>query len=189
MASGHNGDSPTAEGLPLRRRDLRAVVVYESLWGNTAAIARAIAEGIGDGARALSTAEATPDALVGVDLIVAGAPVLAFHMSSDRTRADIAARPAPGAPMPDLSHPSMQSWLDALTPGTAACAAFDTEVRGPFGKAAPTIAQALQAKGYRFLEPGEGFVVSGKYGPLRAGELQRAGHWGEHLRDQVEHAR
>jgi flavodoxin len=30
---------------------MKAVVVYESLWGNTAAIARAIAEGIGPGAR------------------------------------------------------------------------------------------------------------------------------------------
>ena len=164
---------------------MKAVVVYESLWGNTAAIARAIAEGIGDGAQALSTAEATPDAMSGADLIVAGAPVLAFHMSSDRTRADIAARPEPGAPLPDLSHPSMRSWLETLAPGTAHCAAFDTEVRGPFGKAAPTIAKALQAKGYHLLGPGEGFVVSGKYGPLRAGELQRAGSWGAHLRGRA----
>ena len=166
---------------------MRAVVVYESLWGNTAAIARAIADGIGDGAQALSTAEATPDEVAGTDLIVAGAPVFAFRMSSDRIRADIAARPEPGAPMPDLSHPSLQSWLDALAPGTASCAAFDTEVRGPFGKAAPTIAKALQTKGYHLLEPGEGFVVSGKYGPLRGGELQRANHWGERLRGKVEH--
>jgi flavodoxin len=35
---------------------MKAIVVYESLWGNTAAIARAIAEGIGLEARALSTA-------------------------------------------------------------------------------------------------------------------------------------
>jgi len=38
---------------------VKAVVVYESLWGNTARIARAIAEGIGPEARALSTAETT----------------------------------------------------------------------------------------------------------------------------------
>jgi hypothetical protein len=170
------------------RGHVKAVVVYESLWGNTAAIARAIAEGIGDGAQALSTGEASPDALVGTNLSVAGAPVLAFRMSSDRVRADIAARPEPGAPMPDLSHPSLQSWLQALAPGTAHCAAFDTELRGPFGKAAPSIAKALQTKGYHLLAPGEGFVVSGKYGPLRDGELQRASHWGESLRGQVEHA-
>ena len=124
---------------------MKAVVVYESLWGNTAAVARAIAEGIGNGAQALSTAEATPELLAGTDLIVAGAPVLAFHMSSDRIRADIAARPEPGAPPPDLSHPSLQSWLETLAPGTAICAAFDTEVRGPFGTIAVYDVAAIRA--------------------------------------------
>jgi hypothetical protein len=166
---------------------VKAVVVYESLWGNTAAIAKAIAQGIGDGAQAPTTAEATPEALIGTDLIVARAPVLAFHLSSDRIRASIAATPEQGAPRPDMSHPSLQSWLDTLAPGTAPCAAFDTELRGPFGKAAPTIANALQAKGYRLVEPGQGFIVTGKFGPLRGGEVQRAKDWGERLRRQAEH--
>jgi flavodoxin len=39
---------------------MKAIVVYESLWGSTAAVARAIADGLGSGARALSTAETTP---------------------------------------------------------------------------------------------------------------------------------
>ena len=48
-------DQPT---LPIRAIEgrvtaMKAIVVYESLWGNTAAIARAIAEGIGPEARAL----------------------------------------------------------------------------------------------------------------------------------------
>ncbi|MGE5590528.1 MAG: hypothetical protein ACM3ZA_07915 [Bacillota bacterium] len=38
---------------------MKAVVVYESHWGNTAAVARAIAAGMGPGAQALSTAEAS----------------------------------------------------------------------------------------------------------------------------------
>ena len=37
---------------------MNAIVVYESHWGNTAAIASAIAEGIGPDAKAMSTAEA-----------------------------------------------------------------------------------------------------------------------------------
>ena len=44
---------------------MKTVVVYESLWGNTARIARAVAEGIGPEARALSTAEATHAAVAG----------------------------------------------------------------------------------------------------------------------------
>lgn len=50
---------------------MNAVVVYESLWGNTAAVAKAIAEGLGPDVPALATDEATEGALRGVDLIVA----------------------------------------------------------------------------------------------------------------------
>lgn len=164
---------------------MRAVVVYESLWGNTAAVARAIAEGLGPEASALSTAEATPAVVADAALIVAGGPVLAFHLSEDRMREEVRAHPQPGAPEPDLSHPSLRAWLDALPVGEASCAAFDTEVRGPFGKGAPTIARELEAKGYVLVAPPEGFVVKGKYGPLRDGELDRARRWGERLRDLV----
>ena len=69
---------------------MTAVVVYESLWGNTAAIARAIAEGIGPTARALATDQASADVLADADLVVAGAPVLAFSLPSDMIRNSIA---------------------------------------------------------------------------------------------------
>jgi flavodoxin len=54
---------------------MKAIIVYESLWGNTAAVAHAIAGGIGPSARAMSTAEATPEVIAGADLLIAGAPV------------------------------------------------------------------------------------------------------------------
>ena len=71
---------------------MRAVVVYESHWGNTAAIARAIAEGIGPGARVLSTDEAVGVALAGIDLLVAGAPVMMMSLPSDAARARVRVR-------------------------------------------------------------------------------------------------
>ncbi|HSN44475.1 MAG TPA: hypothetical protein VLR88_10530 [Propionibacteriaceae bacterium] len=158
-----------------------AVVVYESLWGNTAKVAHAIAEGLGPDVPSLSTAEATPERVAGVDLIVAGGPVFAFHLSSDKSREDIRSGPDGRAFPPDLSHPSMRSWLDALPEGHGRSAAFDTQARGPFGKGAPTILKALEAKGYaRAAEP-LGFIVLGKQGPLREGELERARAWGAEL--------
>ena len=51
---------------------MKAFVVYESLWGNTAAIARAIADGLGPGAVALTTDEAGAETVENADLIVAG---------------------------------------------------------------------------------------------------------------------
>ena len=92
---------------------MKAIVVYESHWGNTAAIARAIAEGIGPDARALSTAEATAAALAGADLIVAGAPLLGFSLPTDGMIKSLATNQA-GGPAPDLSHPGMRAWLAAL---------------------------------------------------------------------------
>ena len=61
----------------------------------------------------------------------------------------------------DLSHPSLRSWLDALPAGGGRSAAFDTQVSGPFGKGAPTIAEALEGKGYARLAEPQGFVVKG----------------------------
>src|SRR5512140_1276050 len=92
-----------------RGGNVKAVVVYESLWGNTAAVARAVAAGIGAEARALSTAEATPEALAGADLIVAGGPVLGFKLSSQKMRDGIAKNP-PKGPAPDLSQPLLRTW-------------------------------------------------------------------------------
>jgi hypothetical protein len=161
---------------------MNALVVYESLWGNTAAVARAVAEGLGPGARALSTAAATPDVVAAADLIVAGSPVLGFKLPTERMRQGALANPGGRPPHPaDLSHPSMRSWLDALAPGQGRSAAFDTQVRGPFGKAAPAIAAALEKAGYARLAEPVGFVVAGKFGPLRDGELERARRWGAEL--------
>lgn len=159
---------------------MKALVVYESLWGNTAAVARAIAEGIGESARVLSTAEAAGEDLDSVDLIVAGAPVFGFKLSSDRMREGIRAKPGKG-PAPDLTCPTLRSWLDALPAGHGRSAAFDTQVRGPFGSGAPEIAKALEAAGYSRLTSPAGFIVKGRHGPLREGEIERAREWGAEL--------
>jgi hypothetical protein len=160
---------------------VKAVVVYESLWGNTARIARAVAEGIGPEARAMSTGEATASSIAGADLIVAGAPVLGFKLPSEKMRESVRANPGKAPAPPDLSHPAMRTWLDGLPAGHGASAAFDTEVRGPFGSAAPAIAEALQKAGYASVAKPTGFIVAGKFGPLRDGEVVRARDWGVEL--------
>jgi flavodoxin len=65
-------------------RVMHALVVFESHWGNTAAVAEAIAAGIGPGARAIPTSEATPELVQAADLGVAGAPVMAFGLPGER---------------------------------------------------------------------------------------------------------
>jgi hypothetical protein len=160
---------------------MRAIVVYESHWGNTAAVARAIAEGIGQGARALSTAEAAGSAVADADLVVAGAPLLGFRLPTEGMLKNLAAGAVRDPTPPDLSHPSMRSWLDALPRGSARAAAFETRIWWSPGSAAKAIVRGLEAAGYRPISRAQKFVVKGKYGPLRDGELARARAWGAEL--------
>jgi hypothetical protein len=159
---------------------VKAVVVYESHWGNTEAVARAIADGIGSDARALNTDEATGAVIAGADLVVAGAPVIAFALPREGTRRQLASDIK--APRPaDVSHPLLRSWLDALPAGHGWGAAFETRIWWSLRGATGTIEAKLKRAGYRRLAKSERFIVAGGYGPLRDGELERARQWGAAL--------
>ncbi len=160
---------------------MKAIVVYESHWGNTAAVARAIADGIGPEACVLSTAEATGDALADVDLIVAGSPLLGFSLPTESMLKGMASNAAKDPTPPDLSHPSMRAWLESLPRGNGRAAAFETRIWWSPGSAAKAILKRLEALGYRPVGTGERFIVEGKYGPLRVGEMERAQAWGAEL--------
>ena len=160
--------------------EMKAVVVYESFWGNTADIARAIAEGIGPDARALTTAEATNEAIAEADLIVAGAPVIAFQLPSESMRQSL--RSERKAPRPaDLSAPSMRSWLDALPAGHGRSAAFETRISWSPGGSTSAIAKGLAHAGYPEVAKAGKFIVKGRYGPMKDGEIERARAWGAEI--------
>lgn len=166
---------------------MKAVVVYESLWGNTAAIARAIAEGIGNGTRALSTLEASGALLAGANLIVAGAPVLGFSLPTESMRQSIAKNPTQHGPIPpDLSAPSLRSWMAQLPKGSGRCAAFETRIWWSPGGSTKAIEKALQSTGYTPLLKAQKFIVNASQGPLKAGEIERARAWGAELAKAME---
>jgi hypothetical protein len=161
------------------------IVVYESVWGNTAEVARAIAEGIGGGTQAFPTDAVPADRLARADLIVAGSPVFAFSLPNEAMRRRILETETDGPP-PDLSHPSLRSWLDALPMGHGFGAAFETRIWWSPRGATGTIEKKLAGAGYRRLLKAEKFVVRDKYGPLRDGEVGRAHAWGTGLRVALE---
>jgi hypothetical protein len=160
---------------------MHAIVVYESVWGNTAAVARAIAEGLGDGTRACATDEVAPETVAKADLIVAGAPVFGFALPTDQMRESIR-RSESNA---DLSHPSLRSWLERLPAGNGQSAAFETRIWWSPRGATGTIEDSLTAHGYPPVAKAAKFVVRGKEGPLRDGELERAKAWGRALREAI----
>ena len=165
---------------------MKAVVVYESHWGNTAAIARAIAEGLGPETPLLTTDEASGSALVDADLIVAGAPVIAFRLATDSMRERIAKDAQDAPTKPELTHESMRDWLERIPAGKGLGAAFETRIHWSPGGATGAIERGLRTAGYRRVAKGRKFFVTGTYGPLRDGELEAARAWGTELARSVQ---
>ena len=157
---------------------MKAVVVYESLWGNTEDVAKAIAEGFGPEAEALSTAQVTPEVAAQADVLVAGAPLQAFSLPTARVRGSIV---PDNGPAPDLTAPTLRAWLEQLPEGHGRYAAFDTKIRWSPGSAASVIDEHLTHAGYTPIAKSQHFVVAGKYGPLKDGEIERAKAWGKEL--------
>ena len=164
---------------------MHAIVVYESLWGNTAAVARAIAEGLGSSTRAFATDEVPTDQVASADLIVAGSPVFGFNLPTEAVRAGIARSETDGPTPPDLSHPSLRSWLDALPEGNGRSEAFETRIWWSPRGATGAIEKRLSRAGYQPMAKAQKFVVRDKAGPLRDGELDRARQWGRDLAAQL----
>jgi flavorubredoxin len=159
---------------------MNAVVVYESHWGNTAAVAQAIADGIGSGARALNTDEATREVLSGVDLIVAGSPVIAFALPRDGALHQLERDEKAPVP-PDVSHPLLRTWLDNLRVSRGFGAAFETRIWWSLRGATGTIETKLQNSGYERPRARGAVHRAGWLRAARDGELERARKWGVEL--------
>jgi hypothetical protein len=113
---------------------------------------------------------------------VAGAPLQALSLPGDRSRAGIK---RDSVPAPDLSAPTLRSWLETLPAGHGRSAAFETKLRWSPGSATKTIDQELEKAGYPAVVAAEHFVVTWSTGPLREGELDRAREWRARLASSV----
>lgn len=169
---------------------MRALVVYESMFGNTAKIAREVAEGLAAHGqvelRSIREAPIAPDEAL--DLVVVGGPTHAFSMSRPATRED-ARRQGAG---PAADGPGLREWLDGLHAGAhhPMVVAFDTrvtKVRRIPGSAARKASKVAGSLGYSVAERPESFFVEDVDGPLAAGELGRARAWGDRIGTHLAH--
>jgi hypothetical protein len=164
---------------------LRAVVVYESMFGNTQQIALAIGKGLATGLE-VAVVEVGDAGTAGADadLLVVGGPTHAFGLSRASTRQSAAEQ----ATAPVVSTGTgIREWLGSLPAATTGrpAATFDTHLDKPRwlpGSAARGAARQLRRLGYRLVLPPESFYVTGTPGPLLDGELARAEEWGQRLR-------
>ncbi len=145
---------------------MRALVVYDSVYGNTEKIAEAIGGAIiGGEVRVLRAGEVGPPEMENISLLVVGAPTQGGRAT-----------------------PEIRDFLDRVSKAEingVDAAAFDTRVASRvakiFGYAAGRIASSLKKKGANLVAEPEGFFVEGTKGPLTEGELERAAAWGKGL--------
>jgi flavodoxin len=159
---------------------MHALVVVESIWGNTEAIARAVAVGIGDDVEVVGVDDAPPAIPDDVDLVVVGGPTHAFTMSTASTRESARQQGATSIPVRGI-----REWVEELSPPGRAVrvATFDTRTVSPRlpGSAAKKAMRRLVALGLEPAAKAETFGVHGYSGPLADGEETRATEWGASL--------
>ncbi|RJO61349.1 MAG: flavodoxin family protein [Dehalococcoidia bacterium] len=141
---------------------MKVLLVFDSVQGNTEKIARAIAAALAPAeVKVVRPGEVGPQDLKSIDLLVVGSPTMGGRPT----------RP-------------MQAFLSGIPAGSLNginVTAFDTRIPATwvkiFGFAAGKIARSLTGKGGKLLAPPAGFFVLGSNGPLKEGELERAGVW------------
>ncbi len=168
---------------------MRALVVYESMFGSTRELAEAIASGLRSALDVLLyRADEVRTADAGTaDLLVAGGPTHAHTMSTPASRQEAAfwaKDPAKGLQL-DQPEPAtgLREWFDELDGVPGLFAAFDTRTDIPrllTGAASVRIGRELRRRGSTPVVPPESFLVT-KFAGLKSGEAARARNWGEQV--------
>ncbi len=144
---------------------MKVLIVYDSAYGNTEKIARAIGGAIAGEVKVIRPGEVNPSDLASIGLLIVGAPTQGGRAT-----------------------PAIQDFLNKLPERAVKgvnVAAFDTRFSTKlvkiFGYAAGKIAESLKRKGGTLIVPPEPFFVKGREGPLKEGELERAAVWAKGL--------
>ena len=175
---------------------MRALVVYESMYGNTHTVATNIAAGLSATHEVMlvSVTRATPELVAAADLLVVGGPTHVHGMSSAASRrsaAETARKQGSGLAMdPDADGPGVRGWLGGIAAGHGLAAAFDTRLGGIpalTGRASRGISGLLERRGYQLIAAPESFRVS-KRNTLVDGEAARACSWGALIGEEARSA-
>lgn len=155
---------------------MKALIVYDSFYGNTERIAQAISKKLSDHGTTelVRINDYKDDLLNGVDLLVIGSPTRAFNPT-----------------------PNIKAFINKLSKEklkTLKIAVFDTRISVEetnikfliqmvkwFGYATDKIAKILKRKKATLIVPPEWFIVMDSEGPLMETELDHATTWAENI--------
>jgi flavodoxin I len=152
--------------------DRKALVLYDSRFGNTEKVAQAIGAALAAKGEVavVKVADVRPEQLAGIDLLVVGSPTWG-------------SRPTPAVSRWLKTLPSQRlkgvrvAGFDTRGDMSQVTSRFVLSLVGFLGFAAAPISARLAKKGGTVAVPPEGFVVVDREGPLKEGELERAAEW------------
>lgn len=165
---------------------MTALIVVESMFGNTRTIADRIAETLSErmSVHVVDVAGAPRAIPSDTTLLVVGGPTHAFGMSRPNTRRSAVQQ---GATAQDAT--GIREWLDEIEGASGVPAlAFDTRTDHHFvpGRAARGASHRLAKLGCLIVEAPMSFHVTGTEGPLVEGEEERAAMFAEMLLRDLE---
>jgi flavodoxin len=155
---------------------MKALVIYDSVFGNTEQIARAIGNALGsqEDVEILRVGNVKPEQLTGLQLLIVGSPTRAFSPT-----------PAIKNLLKSISTHGLKGVKVAAFDTRIALSDVDSRILPVlvqvFGYAAKPISDRLEKKGGELIIPPEGFFVNGTEGPLKEGELERAADWAKQI--------
>jgi flavodoxin len=175
------------------RTTMKALVVYESIFGNTMEIAEAIARGLSARFEVTATEVGEADTNIGdIDLLVVGGPTHVWGMSRGLSRKGALEQAAKIGVRPVSPEMSIRMWTHLLpnTHMTVLAATFDTALKKgrwfPTGSAARSADSQLRKKGFESVVKPQQFYVTDTVGPLADDEVERAVEWGMKLGEVAE---
>jgi flavodoxin len=140
---------------------MKTLIIYDSLYGNTEQIAKAMATALGKEAKAIKVGQVKVADMKDYTYIIIGSPTQGGRATQ-----------------------ATQDFLNSLTTDDLVgkrFAAFDTRhtsfVTKFFGYAAPRIEAMIKEKRGNCTAQPQGFIVQDNKGPLAEGELERAATW------------
>jgi flavodoxin I len=148
---------------------VKALIVYDSWYGNTEKIAKSIGSAITGDVEVLRVNEVNPSNLKSINLLIVGSPTQGFRATK---LIKTFVKSLPKGALMGMNVAAFDTRMPASAMG--AVPRFFMNVGG---YAAPRIAGKLKKRGGNQVVPPEGFFVKGKEGPLKEGELERAASW------------
>jgi flavodoxin I len=156
---------------------MKALVVYDSVFGNTEKVAQAIGQALGspEDVKVVQVSDAKPEQLVGLTLLIVGSPTRQFSPTGATTGflKSVPKHGLKGVKVAAFDTRFTESAIEKVR-----ILAFFVKI---FGYAAKPITDRLQKKGGELVVPPEGFYVGDTEGPLLEGELERAADWARQI--------